>query len=91
MQAQFDSLSAFLDMGGYGFFVWLAFGVSAVAMLLLTAHSFIVKRQILKTVEQEQARAMRILQAREKRKAARKAKAEQLEEQNSNLEVESQK
>ena len=28
---QFESLSAFLDMGGYGFFVWLAFGVTFIA------------------------------------------------------------
>jgi len=36
---QFDSLSAFLDMGGYGFFVWLAFGVTFGAMVLLVVQS----------------------------------------------------
>jgi heme exporter protein D len=30
---QFDSFSAFIDMGGYSFYVWLSYGVS---LLLLT-------------------------------------------------------
>ncbi|WP_448211865.1 heme exporter protein CcmD [Colwellia sp. MEBiC06753] len=32
---QFDSFAAFLDMGGYGFFVWLSFGISAALLGLL--------------------------------------------------------
>ncbi len=38
---QFDSFSAFLDMGGYAFFVWLSFGVSAflLAALIFSSHS----------------------------------------------------
>lgn len=31
-----DSLKAFFDMGGYGLFIWAAYGVSLVALLCLT-------------------------------------------------------
>ena len=38
---QFDSISAFFNMGGYAFFVWLSYGVSAflLAMLVLNSHN----------------------------------------------------
>lgn len=32
---QFDSINAFIDMGGYGFYVWLSYGVSIFALALL--------------------------------------------------------
>jgi heme exporter protein D len=32
---QFDSISAFFAMGGYGFYVWLSYGVSALMIALL--------------------------------------------------------
>ena len=37
---QFDSISAFFDMGGYAFFVWLSYGVSTLllAALVFTSH-----------------------------------------------------
>ena len=31
---QFNNLSEFLAMGGYGYFVWMSFGVTAAAFLL---------------------------------------------------------
>jgi heme exporter protein D len=38
---QFDSISAFFDMGGYAFFVWLSYGVSAflLATLVYSSHN----------------------------------------------------
>ena len=33
---QFDSFAEFINMGGYAFYVWLAFGVSAALLLLLS-------------------------------------------------------
>jgi heme exporter protein D len=38
---QFDSISAFFDMGGYAFFVWLSYGVTAflLAALIYSSHS----------------------------------------------------
>lgn len=32
---QFDSINAFFAMGGYGFYVWLSYGVSALMIALL--------------------------------------------------------
>ena len=60
----FDSFSDFLSMGGYGFFVWLSFGVSLVAMLLLVVESRWAYRQLFIKMAQEQARKKRIEAAR---------------------------
>lgn len=56
----FDSWSAFWDMGGYGFFVWLAFGVTWVSMLLMIAETIYAKKGLLKQVEQQYRRQQRI-------------------------------
>lgn len=62
---KFDSLSAFLAMGGYGFYVWLSFAVTLVALLGLVLASVTTKKRLLHEVKQKQARAAR-------RKAAQK-------------------
>jgi len=66
---QFDSISAFFDMGGYAFFVWLSYGVSAflLAALIYTSHRnhTKVKRKI----------AQRLQREKKLRKAAEKQKA----------------
>ena len=67
---QFESLSAFLDMGGYGFFVWLAFGVSFLAMIIIYFESIYAKRSLFAFAQQEFARKQRI-------KAVRKQKAQE--------------
>lgn len=69
MTPQFDSLAAFFAMGGYGFFVWLSFGVSLAVMLVLVVHTKIVSKKIRQHVIKETERAQRILAARAKRKA----------------------
>ncbi|MBF4101627.1 heme exporter protein CcmD [Mannheimia haemolytica] len=33
MTFQFESISDFFAMGGYGFYVWLSYGVSFIAMI----------------------------------------------------------
>jgi heme exporter protein D len=67
---QFDSLSAFFDMGGYAFFVWLSYGVSAflLASLMYSSHSNHkkVKNKI----------AQRLQREKKLRKAAEKTSAE---------------
>lgn len=54
---QFDSISAFLDMGGYGFYVWLSYGVSIVALALLIFASINshkkIKQQIALRIKRE--------------------------------------
>ncbi|MBU3656957.1 MAG: heme exporter protein CcmD [Rhodocyclaceae bacterium] len=51
---QWQSLSDFLAMGGYGLYVWGSFGVCAVTMLaepLLVRHR---RRQALRDIQQSQ-------------------------------------
>lgn len=66
---QFANISEFFAMGGYGFYVWLAFGVS---FLLLFAMWFLGRWQktfLLKKARQEFARAQRIKAARAAKKS----------------------
>jgi heme exporter protein D len=37
----FEDISSFLDMGGYGLFVWLSFGAAFVSLFVLWADSFL--------------------------------------------------
>ncbi|WP_100655952.1 heme exporter protein CcmD [Alteromonas flava] len=61
---QFTSFSEFIAMGGYGFFVWLSFGVTVLVMILLVIESLWAKRQLIAQVGVEQARKARIAKAR---------------------------
>lgn len=55
---QFDNFSAFIDMGGYGFFVWLSYGASIALFILLILSSInaskSIKRQIASQIKREQ-------------------------------------
>lgn len=57
---QFESWSAFWAMGGYSFFVWLAFGVTFVAMFLLVVQSLFEGRVLQSQVKRSYARKARI-------------------------------
>jgi len=59
----FDSISEFLAMGGYGFYVWLAYGLSFLALTILVVNSVTKKNKLLKTVQQRLAREQRIKKA----------------------------
>ncbi|GAB2703981.1 heme exporter protein CcmD [Aliiglaciecola aliphaticivorans] len=69
MTFQFDSWQAFWDMGGYGFYVWLAFGVSFIAVLLVVYESIWAKKQLIKAVNAQIARKKRIKQNKQKKAA----------------------
>jgi heme exporter protein D len=56
----FEDLNSFLDMGGYGLYVWLSFGASTLSVLILWLDSFFSKRTLLTQVLKEQARQARI-------------------------------
>lgn len=62
----FEDMSSFLDMGGYGLYVWLSFGAAALSLLVLWGDSFLSKRTLLTQVLSEQARQARIKAAAEK-------------------------
>lgn len=62
----FEDISSFFDMGGYGLYVWLSFGVAALSVLILWLDSFFSKRTLLTHVLSEQARQARINAAAKK-------------------------
>lgn len=47
---QFDSISAFFDMGGYGFFVWLSYGSALLLFVLLIGASILGHKQTKKNI-----------------------------------------
>lgn len=55
---QFDSFVAFLDMGGYGFFVWLSYGFSLISLtglIVLSRMSLTsAKKDILIRIERDE-------------------------------------
>lgn len=56
MQFQFESISHFFAMNGYGFYVWLSYGLSFFAMGLLIWLSKKEQKAILSKVKKELAR-----------------------------------
>ncbi len=74
---QFDSFSAFLDMGGYGFFVWLSYGVSITALALLVFSSLSSHKKIKQQIVQRQKRETKLRQAAEQQKAQAQPNTEQ--------------
>lgn len=60
----FDSFSDFIAMGGYGFYVWLSYGLTFLVLVILIINSMAKKNKILKNVEQRLAREQRIKKAK---------------------------
>ncbi len=60
----FNSLADFFAMGGYGFYVWLAYGISFLGLLVLIINTLVKRKKILKAVNQRIAREKRIKKAK---------------------------
>ncbi|WP_025564967.1 heme exporter protein CcmD [Psychromonas sp. SP041] len=56
----FTSLSDFIAMGGYSFYVWLSYGVSLLSIILLITNSVFKRKKIFHQVEQRLQREQRI-------------------------------
>ena len=56
----FESWQDFLQMGGYGFYVWLSYGISIAAIVILAIQSYRDKSAVLREVRREQAREQRV-------------------------------
>ncbi|GAA4891073.1 heme exporter protein CcmD [Ferrimonas pelagia] len=61
---QFASLSEFIDMGGYAFYVWLSYGSAAIAFAALTYNSVRKRKAVLADIAKKQARESRLRQHR---------------------------
>ena len=56
---QFDSINAFFSMGGYGFYVWLSYGITTLALLLLILLSKQKHKQTLQHIAQRYNRELK--------------------------------
>ncbi|AWI50822.1 heme exporter protein CcmD [Actinobacillus porcitonsillarum] len=65
LEFQFESFSAFLAMGNYGFYVWLSYGVSFVAMAWLIWQSQREQKQIFQQIKKELSREKQLNQRSE--------------------------
>ena len=59
----FQTWSDFLNMGGYGFYVWLSYGISLVATVVLIVQSVKQRKTVLQNVLREEQREARLKQA----------------------------
>jgi len=59
----FDSMSAFLAMGGYAGYVWSAFGITALALIALVIGYHRTQKKRLEAVKKQMAREKRIKDA----------------------------
>jgi len=65
---QFNSFSDFINMGGYGFYVWLSFGAAALILTLLLISSKAGHQQIISQIAKRKQREDKLRQAKELRK-----------------------
>ncbi|KZZ44230.1 MAG: heme exporter protein CcmD [Saccharospirillaceae bacterium] len=65
---QFDSIAEFIAMGGHGFYVWLAYGLTAAIILFNVMAPVIARRKLIK----EQSQRLR----RERGRSAKKSQVE---------------
>lgn len=76
---RFDSFSAFIDMGGYGFYVWLSYGVAAALLLILVLSSITGHKKVIKNIAQRKQREDKLRQVR-KQKQEKQLKSNTSEE-----------
>lgn len=60
----FESWQDFFYMGGYGFYIWLSYGISFAALLGLALQGIMSKRNLIKEIKREQQRELRQQQAK---------------------------
>jgi len=65
---QFTSFNDFINMGGYGFYVWLSFGATAFILTLLVINSKAGHLQVIKKIAQRKQREDKLNEARKLRK-----------------------
>lgn len=66
---QFDSISAFFDMGGYAFYVWLSYGISLGVLLVLFLSSKGDHNKIKQQIAQRQKRENKLREAAKQQQA----------------------
>lgn len=59
----FQTWNDFFNMGGYGFYVWLSYGISLVAIVALIIQTIKQHKTVLQSVLREAQREVRLQQA----------------------------
>lgn len=62
----FQTWNDFFNMGGYGFYVWLSYGISLVAIVALIVQTIKQHKTVLQSVLREAQREVRLQQANNK-------------------------
>jgi heme exporter protein D len=70
---QFSSFNEFISMGGYGFFVWLSFGATALLLTLLVIDSKSGHKRIINHIAQQKRREDKLRQSRKLNKQSKQA------------------
>jgi heme exporter protein D len=70
---QFNSFSDFINMGGYGFYVWLSFGATALILTLLLINSKAGHQQVITQITKRKLREDKLREARELHKEQNKS------------------
>ncbi len=65
---QFSSFADFINMGGYGFYVWLSYGVATFLLVALIFASINGHKRVIQDVAQRQKREEKLRKARAIRK-----------------------
>ncbi|WP_372881303.1 heme exporter protein CcmD [Psychromonas sp.] len=60
----FNSWADFIAMGGYGFYVWLAYGISFLSLIILIFNTLTKRKKIFRAVIQRIKREERINKAK---------------------------
>lgn len=71
---QFSSFSDFINMGGYGFYVWLSFGSAALILSLLLILSKSDHMKVMRQIAKRKQREDKLKDARAQRKHEQQSK-----------------
>jgi len=77
---QFNSFSDFINMGGYGFYVWLSFGAAALILTLLLITSKADHQKIIMQIAKRKQREDKLRQAKVLRKQQNEQHKKELNE-----------
>ncbi len=56
----FSSFSDFIHMGGYAFYVWLAYGITFGGMILIVISEYMASKKIIREIKNKKERERRI-------------------------------
>lgn len=56
----FTTVAEFFAMGGYGFYVWLSYGVTALVLVALCGHGLLAAKQLRQAAQQQAQRQQRL-------------------------------